>query len=90
MRINTLYKFLFKNLDEKILVPDVRNILLFLDFTRSKQHIDIITATKKIRPKTQNANASFDVDIQSIPAECNGLNRGGSTQKKKKTKKNIK
>lgn len=62
-------------------------LLLLCNFDRNKQHIDTITATKNIKPSTQNANANFDVDIHKIPSECNRRTFGGySSTKKKKTK----
>lgn len=42
-------------------------------------------------PSKQNANASFDVDIQRMPSECNRRTIGGSSStEKKKNIKNIK
>lgn len=43
----------------------------------SKHTIETITAIRNIIPRRQNANASFDVDMHSIPSERSDLTFGG-------------
>lgn len=47
-----------------------------------KDIIETITAIKKIIPRIQNDNASFDVDMQSMPSERSDLTLGGYSSTK--------